>query len=94
VIDLKYLYLIKDYKNLLDRLAKYPRNSIFLAEPKLLGFKIYYPDCLSQKEIGKYNVLIGNANNLINRYNQLQDEKNKKLRLFKTLYKQIDCDFF
>jgi hypothetical protein len=48
VIDLKYLYLIKDYKNLLDRLAKYPRNSIFLAEPKLMGFKIYYPDCLSQ----------------------------------------------
>ena len=50
VIDLKYLYLIKDYKNLLDRLAKYPRNSIFLAEPKLLGFKIYYPDHLWQVE--------------------------------------------
>ncbi len=51
----------------------------------------HFKNCLSQKEIEKYNVLVGNANNLINRYNQQQDEKSKKLRLFKTLYKQIGC---
>ncbi len=51
----------------------------------------YFTNCLSQREIEKYNLNIGNANNLINRYNQQQSEKNKKLRIFKTLYKQIGC---
>lgn len=51
----------------------------------------YFVNCLSQPEIEKYNLLIGNANNLINRYNQQQADKKDKLRIFKTLYKQIGC---
>lgn len=47
--------------------------------------------CLSQKEIEEYNIKIGDANYLINLYNQLQENKAKKLKLFKTLYKQIGC---
>lgn len=51
----------------------------------------HFVNCLSQPEIEKYNLQLGNANNLINRYNQQQNEKGKKLRIFKALYKQIGC---
>jgi len=51
----------------------------------------YFSKCLSQAEIEDYNLKIGNANILVNLYNQQQFEKNKKLRPFKTLYKQIGC---
>lgn len=57
-------------------------------------FKVdYFCFCLSQKQIDAYNLEIGNANNLINRYNQQkQSEKNfQKIRKFKVLYKQIGC---
>lgn len=51
----------------------------------------HFVNCLSQPEIEKYNLQVGNANNLINRYNQQQADKKDKLRIFKTLYKQIGC---
>ena len=53
----------------------------------------HFSNCLSQKEIEKYNDEIGNANFLINLYNQQnsKDKAFKKLPLFKTLYKQIGC---
>lgn len=51
----------------------------------------HFNECLSQREIEKYNEAIANANYLINLYNQLQDDKKNKLKLFKTLYKQIGC---
>lgn len=50
-----------------------------------------FVNCLSQPEIERYNLQIGNANNLVNRYNQQQVNKKDKLRLFKALYKQIGC---
>lgn len=53
----------------------------------------HFNSCLSQKQIEKYNEEIGNANFLINLYNQAKkDQKEfKKIPLFKTLYKQIGC---
>lgn len=53
----------------------------------------HFNNCLSQGEIEEYNKHIGNANFLINLYNQAKKgEKDfKKLTSFKTLYKQIGC---
>lgn len=53
----------------------------------------YFVKCLSQRQIEKYNEQIGNANFLINLYNQAKREEEgfKRLSLFKTLYKQIGC---
>lgn len=53
----------------------------------------YFVNCLSQGEIEKYNLEIGNVNNLINRYNQQKSNElgYKKISKFKTLYKQIGC---
>lgn len=51
----------------------------------------HFNECLSQAGIDRYNEAIGNANFLINRYNQVQGEKGAKLKFFKTLYKQIGC---
>jgi len=58
----------------------------------------YFNLCLSQKQIEKYNRIIGHYNLLINLYNQarIAEEKKgertfKKLPHFKTLYKQIGC---
>jgi hypothetical protein len=49
----------------------------------------YFSSCFSQSQIEKYNEIIGNANHLINLYNQ--SHPNNKLVFFKTLYKQIGC---
>lgn len=48
---------------------------------------------LSQKQIEEYNDQIGNANFLVNLYNQAKKEEKgfTKLSIFKTLYKQIGC---
>jgi hypothetical protein len=51
----------------------------------------HFVHCFTQEEIDTYNLKIGNANNLINRYNQQQEDKRNKLKLLKTLYKQIGC---
>lgn len=53
----------------------------------------YFSRCLSQKQIEDYNEKIGNANFLINLYNQAHKDESefKRLSLFKTLYKQIGC---
>ena len=53
----------------------------------------FFNHCLSQRSIETYNELVGNANFLINLYNQenSKTEKFKKLPFFKTLYKQIGC---
>ena len=53
----------------------------------------YFVNCFSQKEIEDYNLKIGNANFIINLYNQQKDKSEgiKKLPKFKTLYKQIGC---
>lgn len=57
-------------------------------------FKIdYFSQCFSQIQIEDYNNQIGNANFIINLYNQIRksDAEFKILPLFKTLYKQIGC---
>ncbi|MFZ1735315.1 MAG: type V CRISPR-associated protein Cas12a/Cpf1, partial [Candidatus Moraniibacteriota bacterium] len=59
-------------------------------DPNLFRIE-YFTECLSQTEIESYNEAVGNANFLINRYNQAQGEKGAKLKFFKTLYKQIGC---
>ncbi len=53
----------------------------------------FYNRCFSQPQITQYNEKIGDANLLINLYNQApKEEKNfRRLPLFKTLYKQIGC---
>ncbi|RJQ30953.1 hypothetical protein C4572_03270 [Candidatus Parcubacteria bacterium] len=53
----------------------------------------YFVNCLSQNEIDAYNMEIGNANNLINRYNHQKEGEAgfKKIAKFKVLYKQIGC---
>ncbi|MCF7917609.1 type V CRISPR-associated protein Cas12a/Cpf1 [Candidatus Gracilibacteria bacterium] len=53
----------------------------------------FFNACLSQKGVEIYNDLIGNANFLINLYNQSHNktENFRKLLPFKTLYKQIGC---
>jgi len=52
----------------------------------------HFNQCLSQSQIEKYNEEIGNANYVINLYNQQRkNEKGKELKYFKTLYKQIGC---
>ncbi len=53
----------------------------------------YFNTCLSQAGIEHYNDQIGNANFLINLYNQAKSHEAgfKRLSLFKTLYKQIGC---
>jgi hypothetical protein len=52
-----------------------------------------FSECLSQVQIENYNMKIGNANFVINLYNQAFRENSdfKKLSPFKTLYKQIGC---
>lgn len=53
-----------------------------------------FNECLTQKQIDEYNKQIGNANFVINLYNQQKskdDSKFKKLSVFKILYKQIGC---
>lgn len=47
--------------------------------------------CMSQTGIEAYNKEMGNANFVINLYNQQQIDKSQKLRFFKILYKQIGC---
>lgn len=57
-------------------------------------FKIeHFSNCFTQNQISEYNEKIGNANFLINLYNQVKNgELNfRRLPLFKTLYKQIGC---
>ena len=53
----------------------------------------HFSQCLSQKQIEIYNSQIGNANLLVNLYNQAENSGQgfKRLPLFKTLYKQIGC---
>ena len=53
----------------------------------------HFNKCFSQYQIDEYNKKIGNANFLINLYNQAhrQETNIKKIPLFKTLYKQIGC---
>lgn len=53
----------------------------------------HFNKCLSQGEIEQYNQEIGNANFLINLYNQSKKKEKgfTKLKQFKTLYKQIGC---
>ncbi len=67
-----------------DQNQLYPITS-FIFEIK------HFNACMSQTGIEVYNKKIGNANFIINLYNQQQTDKSKKLRFFKTLYKQIGC---
>lgn len=89
----------EEYKNAYSVLQKTDRNlvnkdgealvpiedSIF----KIENFVLY----LSQRQIEKYNKQIGNANFLVNLYNQAKREEKGfiKLPFFKVLYKQIGC---
>ena len=53
----------------------------------------YFCNVLSQRQIDDYNEMIGNANFLVNLYNQHKggEQGFVKLKGFKTLYKQIGC---
>lgn len=68
------------------------KKELFPISKKIFSIS-HFNNCLSQKEIEHYNDEIGNANFLINLYNQQhnKDKGFKKLLLFKTLYKQIGC---
>lgn len=51
----------------------------------------YFKDCLTQEEIDRYNLLIGDANFIVNLYNQYRGNSATPLKQFKALYKQIGC---
>lgn len=88
-----------EYKNAYNNLQKLKKTLVNKENEPLSPisediFKIkHFNQCLSQKQIEKYNEQIGNANFLINLYNQAKKEEMgfKRLPLFKTLYKQIGC---
>jgi len=83
-----YDVLVKLGRNLVnkDKEQLFPINNIIFADK-------YFNFCISQNEIEEYNREIGNANFLINLYNQAKNGETgfKKLPKFKTLYKQIGC---
>ena len=67
-------------------------KDLFAIETKLFDIS-HFNYCLSQNKIDEYNEKIGNANFLINLYNQHKSRNIgfSRLRGFKTLYKQIGC---
>lgn len=89
----------KSYENVYPTLEKLGRSLINKDKKELFPIKSelfeisYFSKCLSQKQIEDYNEKIGNANFLINLYNQAKKDESgfKSLSLFKTLYKQIGC---
>ncbi|PIQ68999.1 MAG: type V CRISPR-associated protein Cpf1 [Candidatus Taylorbacteria bacterium CG11_big_fil_rev_8_21_14_0_20_46_11] len=90
----------EDYKGIHSYLGKLGKNLVTKDGKPLVPISENYfrtqhfNSCLSQTGIEQYNgEVIGNANFLINLYNQSRGgEKGfKKLSLFKTLYKQIGC---
>lgn len=69
------------------------KNNLYPISGDLFDIK-QFNECLSQEQIEKYNKQIGNANFVINLYNQQKSKDNpkfKKLLIFKILYKQIGC---
>lgn len=81
-----YSFLSNAGKTLVDRENQPINDSLFKIE--------YFNKCLSQGQIEAYNSEIGNANFIINLFNQEKGRTEKgfkKLPLFKTLYKQIGC---
>lgn len=88
----EYLNIYGYLKNKNITLRDKENNDLYPISEDLFEIS-YFNKCLSQKEIEKYNKTIGNANFLINIYNQRRDSENgaKKLSLFKTLYKQVGC---
>lgn len=73
-------------------LVKKDKTTIYPINKEIFKIK-HYNKCLSQDEIEKYNEEVGNANSLINLYNQLNNKNKdfKRLQPLKTLYKQIGC---
>lgn len=89
----EYLKAYQGLKEMGQRLSD--KEEGLLAPIKENVFKISnFNFCLSQSEIENYNDQIGNANYLINLYNQANRKQQgfKRLQLFKMLYKQIGCE--
>lgn len=89
----------KEYKNIHSTLQKLDRKLVNKEGKKIepiaediFGIR-YFSKCLSQKQIETYNEQVGDANFLINLYNQAKREEEgfKRLSFFKALYKQIGC---
>lgn len=89
----------KEYRQVHDELRALGRSLVTKEGKSLFPivenlFRIeHFNTCLSQAGIEQYNDQIGNANFLINLYNQAKGQEAgfKRLSLFKTLYKQIGC---
>ncbi len=88
----EYLGVYNTLKLLGKDLVDKDRKTLVTIEEIIFSIK-HFNFCLSQKEIENYNKQIGNANLLINLYNQNTSNESdyKRLPLFKTLYKQIGC---
>lgn len=89
----------ENYKNAYGILQKLGRSLVNKEGEQLTSikeaiFKIeHFNFSLSQKQIEEYNNQVGNANSVINLYNQAKREEKgfTKLPILKTLYKQIGC---
>lgn len=89
----------EEYKNIYENLKNLEKSLVDKEGHLLIPieediFRIgFYNRCLSQTGIEEYNKKVGNANFLINLYNQDKstEENFKKLSFFKVLYKQIGC---
>lgn len=75
------IYFVTLYKAMEQYLNVLTINEMFLLE--------YFPMVLTQKQIDVYNAVIGGLNEYINRYNQQQKDKSKRLPKLKPLFKQI-----
>lgn len=89
----EYLGTFKFLENKSITLKDKDGNNLYPILEDLFNIK-QFNRCLSQKQIDKYNEQIGNANFIVNLYNQQKSKDGsnfKKLPLFKILYKQIGC---
>ncbi len=88
--EVKYLSIFNLLKDKEIDLRDKAGNDLYPIE-KVIFEADNFVNCFSQKGIDKYNEKIGNANFLINLYNQQQRDKKDRLKFFVVLYKQIGC---
>ncbi|MDR1945359.1 MAG: hypothetical protein LBQ59_04820 [Candidatus Peribacteria bacterium] len=89
-IQNKYLEIFEFLKSKNITLKNKDGEDLYAIEKSIFGIDTF-KTCLSQAQIEGYNKKIGNANFLINLYNQKQTDKKDKLSTFKILFKQIGC---
>lgn len=88
--EVKYLSIFDFLKDRGIGLKDKTGNDLYPIEKAIFEMD-NFTNCFSQKGIEEYNKRIGNANFLINLYNQQQSDNKDRLKFFVVLYKQIGC---